>query len=58
MNSTPRARDLAAVLDIARASGDELLAWRALLALALLWAGRDYARVAYSCSKPSKSPNA
>jgi DNA-binding CsgD family transcriptional regulator len=40
----PARDDLEAVLEDARSEGDERLAWRALLDLALLWAGRDYER--------------
>ena len=36
--------DLEHVVEVARAEGDELLAWRALLDLAVLWAGRDSQR--------------
>jgi DNA-binding CsgD family transcriptional regulator len=40
----PARDDLTAVLEAAQAEADERLAWRALLDLALLWAGRDYER--------------
>jgi tetratricopeptide (TPR) repeat protein len=40
----PALEDFATVLQDARAEGDERLAWRALLDLALLWSGRDYER--------------